>query len=59
MSFQQSHGKLGHNNERVMKEITKTLHQKLVDNQPLNCAACAAGMQTEATQESKCPRSQR
>ena len=42
MSIQQAHEKLGHLNERVMKEIAKNLGWKLMDNQPLNCAACVA-----------------
>ena len=43
MSVQHSHKKLGHINERVMKEIAKNLGWSLTDNQPLNCAACMAG----------------
>ena len=43
MSVQQAHEKLGHINERAMKEIAKNLGWLLSDNQPLNCAGCAAG----------------
>ena len=43
MSVQQVNKKLGHINERAMKEIAKNLGWGLMDNQLLNCAACAAG----------------
>ena len=43
MCVQQADEKLGHINERVMKEIAKNLGWSLTDNQPLNCAACMAG----------------
>ena len=39
MSIQQAHEKLGHISERATKEIAK----KLMDNQPLNYAACMVG----------------
>ena len=42
MSVQQAHEKLGHINERAMKEIAKNLGWLLTANQPLNCAACTA-----------------
>ena len=42
-SIQQAHKTLGHINEKAMKEIAKDLGWKLMDNQPLNCAACVAG----------------
>ena len=40
MSVEQAHKKLGHINERAMKEIATNFGWKLMDNQPLNCAAC-------------------
>ena len=40
---QQAHEKLGHVNEKVMTEIAKNIGWTLADNQPLSCAACAAG----------------
>ena len=43
MSAQQAHEKLGHINKRATKEIAKNLGWLLINNQPLNCAACAAG----------------
>ena len=43
MSIQQAHEKLGHINDRATKEIAKNLCWKLMDNQPLNYAACMAG----------------
>ena len=43
VSVQQAHKKLGHINERAMKEIAKNLGWKLTDNEPLNCTACMSG----------------
>ena len=40
---------LGHINERATRETAKNLGWKLMDNQPLNCAVCAA---RKATQKS-------
>ena len=43
MSVQKAHKKLVHINERVAKDIAKNLDWRVMDNKPLNCAACAAG----------------
>ena len=43
MSVPQAHKKLGHINERAMKEIAKNLGWSLTDNQLMNCLACMAG----------------
>ena len=43
MSVQQAHEKLGHINERAMKEIAKNFGWLLTEYQLLNCATCATG----------------
>ena len=43
LSVQQAHERLGHINERMMKEIVKSFGWKLTGSDKLNCAACTAG----------------
>ena len=47
-TIQQVHEKLGHINERAMKEISKELGWELTGNESLNCAACVAGKQNQS-----------